>query len=100
VIGGCVVGYGIMQQIEEKKSEIYDPIRFIHRELEKAKFFGYKCTPIYDEFRDLLNTKMNTFDEKFTRKFEDIKKPMHMIYTDVLKPGDVVIKSEAKKGNK
>jgi hypothetical protein len=88
------------KQIEEKKSEIYDPIRFIHRELEKAKFFGYKCTPIYDEFRDLINTKMNTFDEKLTRKFEDIKKPLHMIYTDVIKPEELLTKSERKKGAK
>ncbi len=88
------------KQIEEKKSEIYDPIRFIHRELEKAKFFGYKSTHLYDEFRDLVNTKMNSFDEKYTRKFEDVKKPFQMVYTDVIKPGDIVDKSESKKGAK
>ncbi len=72
----------MFKEIQEKKTEIYDPIRHINRELEKAKFYGYKCTPIYDEFRNIINNNMNTFDDKYFRQFKDPKKPYHQLYEE------------------
>ncbi|CAF0853621.1 unnamed protein product [Brachionus calyciflorus] len=68
----------LYKSIHEKKSELFDPIKFVNRELEKAKFFGFKANPVYDEYRNILNDKVKTFDEKYFRKFEDLKKPLHI----------------------
>jgi hypothetical protein len=65
-------------QIHDKKTQLFDTERFMNRELEKAKFYGFTCSPIYDEYRKIVNEKMQSFDQKYFRKFEDVKKPIHM----------------------
>lgn len=64
--------------IHEKKVELFEPHRFIDRELEKAKFYGFKCSPVYDEYRNIVQSKMNTFDQNYFRKFDDPKIPLHI----------------------
>ena len=54
----------------EKKTERFDPERMIKRELEKAKFFGYKVTDEYDKYRQYIKECMQTFEPKFSQKFD------------------------------
>lgn len=68
----------LYKKIHEKKTEVFDPVRFVNRELEKAKFFGFKCNPIYDQYREILDQKFKTFNPKYFTKFEDTKKPLHI----------------------
>jgi len=86
----------LFQSIQEKRVEKFDPLRFIQRELEKAKFYGYRCSPIYDSYRDLVNTNLKSFDEKYFRKFEDTKKPIHLNYPEFLDELKSKKKSEKK----
>lgn len=69
----------LYRKIHEKKVEAFDPYKFITRELDKAKFFGYRCTDgqIYDQARSQIES-IPTFDEKYFRKFVDTKLPVHM----------------------
>ncbi len=69
-------------KINEKRVEFFDPVRYVKRELEKASFFGYKCSPDYDTYRRLIDERLGTFDPKYTRKFEDTNKPFHMLYAE------------------
>lgn len=80
--------------IHEKKSELYSPLAFVNRELEKARFYGYKATPVYDELRDQVNNTMQTFDEKLTRKFEDTKRPYHVLYNEEISRVEKIKKND------
>jgi hypothetical protein len=73
----------MLKSIEEKRVEIFDPEQYINRELEKAKFFGYKCSPDYEEMRKIINEKMVATDDRYFRKFEDKHIPLHIKYSDV-----------------
>ena len=66
------------EDIQKKKVELFDPTRFMHREIEKAKFFGFQCSPVYSEYRKIVDEKMKSFDEKLTRKFDNKKLPIHI----------------------
>lgn len=68
----------ILTDIHAKKTNIFDPKRFIDREIEKARFYGYKCTNVYDQFREIVNKEVKSFDEKYTRKFDDPYEPLHL----------------------
>lgn len=68
----------MLADINEKKTNLFDPKRFIDRELEKARFYGYKCTPVYDQFREAIAQGVKSFDEKYTRKFDDPREPLHI----------------------
>ena len=70
----------LFEKIQEKKVETFDIHKFINRELEKAKFFGYRSTTIYDQYRNLINQNLKTYDEKYFRKFVNPQKPVHIIY--------------------
>lgn len=70
----------LFQNIQEKKVENFDPYKMINRELEKAKFYGFKATSLYDEYRDLINKNLVSFDEKYYRKFDNPLLPIHMKY--------------------
>jgi hypothetical protein len=91
----------LFQKIQEKKVECFDPYKMIEREFEKAKFYGFKSTTLYDEYRTIINEKLVSFDPKYFRKFENPKLPIHMRYegdlSDIIK---VKVKKEAtsKKG--
>jgi hypothetical protein len=61
------------QQIFEKKTKLFDPTRLVNREIEKAKFYGYKVSEDYDQYRMFIKENMKTFDEKYFRKFDDIE---------------------------
>lgn len=54
----------------DKRTQMFDPQRLVHRELEKAKFWGYRVNPIYNQYRDFIKANMNTIDERYTRKFD------------------------------
>ena len=86
----------LYEKIHEKKVESFDPYKMINRELEKAKFYGFRTTHLYDEYRNLINEKLVSFDEKYFRKFDDPKLPIHLKYTgdlsDIIK---VKVKKEA-----
>ena len=66
----------MFRKIHEKKTEIFTPIHYIHRELEKAKFYGYECNTIYTDYRKIIEDNMKSFDEKYTRKFVDPNIPV------------------------
>lgn len=74
----------IFKEVTNKKVDLFDPKRFVLRELEKAKFYGYKCSPIYDQYRNLISSNLKTFDETYFRKFDDVKKPIHLKYEEEL----------------
>lgn len=74
----------MLAQIHAKKTEAFEPIRFINRELEKAKFYGYKCSNVYDKYREIVNVEIKSFDEKFFRRFDDPNKPLHVKYAEEL----------------
>jgi hypothetical protein len=67
----------LYKSIQEKKVEAFDPVKFINRELEKAKFFGYTCDDVYDRTREAVKG-MRTFDEKYSKVFVDRKVPVHL----------------------
>lgn len=88
----------MFQKIHEKKVENFDPYKMINRELEKAKFYGYTTTNLYDQYRELINRNLVSFDEKYFRKFEDPKLPIHLKYSGDL--SDIIrvkVKKEAPK---
>ena len=88
----------MLARINEKRVELFEPLRYIKRELEKASFFGYRCSPDYETYRRLIDQRLVTFDPKYTRKFEDTVKPYHMLYAEEdpdLAPVD--LKAERKK---
>ena len=68
------------KSIQEKKTEIFTPMNFIVRELEKAKFYGYSCSKIYNGYRRVVEDSMKSFDEKYTRKFVDPKLPVCIVW--------------------
>lgn len=68
----------LYQKIQEKKVELFDVNKYIDRELEKAKFYGFKISPVYDEYRSIVNERMKSFDAKLTRKFDNPKLPLHI----------------------
>ncbi|CAF0782764.1 unnamed protein product [Didymodactylos carnosus] len=37
------------------KAEQFNPELYVKRELEKAKFYGYRVSPVYDELREKIN---------------------------------------------
>ena len=61
------------QKIFDKKTEMFDPTRLVYREIEKAKFYGYRVSADYEQYRYFLKNKMKTFDEKYFRKFDDVE---------------------------
>ena len=65
-------------EIHAKRLALFEPKRYIDRELEKAKFYGYKANPVYDAYRELVSTQLKSFDEKYFRTFEDPKVPLHV----------------------
>jgi hypothetical protein len=58
--------------IFEKKLSIYDPMNKINRDLEKAKFFGYRVNNAYAEYRQLIENNFKNFDQRFTQQFRPI----------------------------
>lgn len=66
----------LFKTIQEKKTEIFTPMKFINRELEKAKFYGYSCTNIYNDYRQIIEQNLKAFDPKYTRKFENPNIPV------------------------
>lgn len=68
----------MISDINEKKTQVFNPSKFIDREIEKAKFFGYRCSPVYDEYRKIVNEKMPSFDERYFRKFDDHRQLLHI----------------------
>lgn len=68
----------MISAIHEKKTQAFDPMRYINRELEKARFFGYRSSPIYDQYRDVIEKGVKSFDDKFFTKFEDKREPLHL----------------------
>ena len=56
----------------DKRTELFDPLKFIKRELEKAKFCSYKVSNDYDAYRKHLNETLVSFDEKYFRRFDPI----------------------------
>lgn len=73
----------MFRAIHEKKRDLFDSARFINRELEKAKFCGYKVSGIYDRYRTIANSTLKSFDEKYFRTFVDPKKPVHLIHPEI-----------------
>jgi len=68
----------LFREIHEKKVKAFDPHRFIYRELEKAKFFGYTCdTETYAKARSEVES-LPGFDQKYFKKFQNEKIPYHM----------------------
>lgn len=84
----------LFQKIHEKKVEKFDPYKMINRELEKAKFYGFKSTTLYDDYRALINQTMVSFDDKYFKTFEDPKLPIHFKYSGDLSD---IIKIKVKK---
>ena len=39
------------QKIFDKKTEVFDPTRLVYREIEKAKFYGYRVSADYEQYR-------------------------------------------------
>jgi hypothetical protein len=74
----------LLKTIHEKKSELFDPQRFINRELEKAKFCGYRVSGIYDRYRLIANRSLKSFSPKYTQTFVDPKKPLHLIHPEII----------------
>ncbi len=69
----------LFKSIHEKKTEIFTPINYIYRELEKAKFYGYSCTNVYKDYRKIVEDNLKAFDPKYTRKFEDPNIPVKIV---------------------
>ena len=69
----------LYEKMNIKKVESFDPLKFINRELEKAKFYGYKCDSTYNNLRNNINS-IKSFDSKFFKKFIDPKLPIHMLF--------------------
>jgi len=67
----------LYKSIHQKKVEAFDPVKFINRELEKAKFFAYSCDEVYDKTREIVKS-IPTFDEKYSRVFVNRKIPVHL----------------------
>lgn len=64
--------------INEKRTNIFNSKRFVKREIEKARFYGYRCSPIYNAYRIAITQGMKSFEEKYFRKFEDPHQPLHI----------------------
>lgn len=58
--------------IFEKKLSIYDPMKKINRDLEKAKFFGYRVNSTYAQYRQLIDKSFKNFDSRLTRRFTPV----------------------------
>jgi hypothetical protein len=67
----------LYRNIQAKKVEAFDPYKYITRELEKAKFFGYQCDNVYEKTRETVMS-LNTFDEKYTKTFVNKRLPVHL----------------------
>jgi hypothetical protein len=68
----------VYKSIEEKKVHVFEPLKYIDRELEKARHFGFRCSPVYDSYRQIVRQKMPTFDSKYTRTFDNPLLPIHI----------------------
>ena len=60
------------RKIFEEKTDRFDPTKLIYREIEKAKFYGYKVNDVYDKYRFFIKSNVKKIDEKYFRKFDDI----------------------------
>lgn len=68
----------LYRSIHAKKVEAFDAYKYITRELEKAKFFGYRRdADTYDSARSTINS-IPSFDKKYLKKFVNVKLPVHL----------------------